>query len=234
MFFSLNRKISNFSTEILKFTALKWPYISCTFFRNYLSLGISPFLIHNEIPMLNLNGLYKNAAFEKRYTWSLVGGPTKEFGRQITVRQNSSAASMPTRSVNQDSIMSSFVSDLNAMPHNILKEFDEHGGTYEKSFRSNFGRTNIRKICPCNEHPLKLPHFYIVKLGYAGAYLFLLFLLQNINKHYHMPVCTTLSFGLMMFKFVLRSYTSNAVTPNALQLNQGPVVKNVVSLLRCR
>ena len=31
-----------------------------------------------------------------------------------------------------------------------------------------------------NEYPLK-PHFYIVKLGYAGIYLFFLFLLQNIN-----------------------------------------------------
>ena len=29
----------------------------------------------------------------------------------------------------------------------------------------------IRKTCPCNEYPLK-PHFYIVKLGYAGVYLF--------------------------------------------------------------
>ena len=40
----------------------------------------------------------------------------------------------------------------------------------------------IRKTCPCNEYPLK-PHFYIVKLGYAGVYLFL-FLLQNIDCGY--------------------------------------------------
>ena len=26
------------------------------------------------------------------------------------------------------------------------------------------------------------PHFYIVNLGYAGVYLFFLFLLQNINR----------------------------------------------------
>ena len=31
--------------------------------------------------------------------------------------------------------------------------------------------------------PLK-PHFYIVKLGYAGVYLFFLFLLQNIDCGY--------------------------------------------------
>ena len=42
---------------------------------------------------------------------------------------------------------------------------------------------DIRKTCPCNEYPLK-PHFYIVKLGYAGVYLFFLFLLQNIDCGY--------------------------------------------------
>ena len=41
----------------------------------------------------------------------------------------------------------------------------------------------IRKTCPCNEYPLK-PHFYIAKLGYAGVYLFFLFLLQNIYCGY--------------------------------------------------
>ena len=40
--------------------------------------------------------------------------------------------------------------------------------------------TFIRKTCPCNIYPLK-PHFYIVKLGYEGVYLFFLFLLQNID-----------------------------------------------------
>ena len=38
----------------------------------------------------------------------------------------------------------------------------------------------IRKTCPCKVYPLK-PHIYIVKLGYAGEYLFFLFLLQNIH-----------------------------------------------------
>ena len=41
----------------------------------------------------------------------------------------------------------------------------------------------IRKTCPCNEYPLK-PHFYMVKLGYAGVYLIVLFLLQNIDCGY--------------------------------------------------
>ena len=42
----------------------------------------------------------------------------------------------------------------------------------------------IRKTCPCNEYPLK-PHFYIEKkLGFAGVYLFFLFLLQNIDCGY--------------------------------------------------
>ena len=48
--------------------------------------------------------------------------------------------------------------------------------------RINGMLVSIRKTCPCNEYPLK-PHFYIVKLGYAGAYLFL-FLLQNIDCGY--------------------------------------------------
>ena len=34
-----------------------------------------------------------------------------------------------------------------------------------------------------NVYPLE-PHFYIVKLGYAGVYLFFLFLLQNIDCWY--------------------------------------------------
>ena len=36
------------------------------------------------------------------------------------------------------------------------------------------------KTCLCNVYPL-IPHFYIVKLGNAGVYLFFLFLLQNID-----------------------------------------------------
>ena len=33
----------------------------------------------------------------------------------------------------------------------------------------------IRKTCPCNVYPNK-PNFYIEKLGYAGVYLFFLYL----------------------------------------------------------
>ena len=38
---------------------------------------------------------------------------------------------------------------------------------------------HVREMCT----PLK-PHFYIAKLGYAGVYLFFLFLLQNIDCGY--------------------------------------------------
>ena len=41
----------------------------------------------------------------------------------------------------------------------------------------------IMQTCPCNVYPLE-PHFYIGKLGYAGVYLFFLFLLQNIDCGY--------------------------------------------------
>ena len=41
----------------------------------------------------------------------------------------------------------------------------------------------IMKTCPCKVYPLK-PHFFIVKLGYTGVYLFFLFLLQNIDCGY--------------------------------------------------
>ena len=40
-----------------------------------------------------------------------------------------------------------------------------------------------KKTCPCNEYSLK-PHLYQAKLGYAGVYLFFLFLLQNIDCGY--------------------------------------------------
>ena len=51
------------------------------------------------------------------------------------------------------------------------------------TFIINCQVTFIRKTCPCHKYPLK-PHFYIVKLGYAGVYLFSLFLLQNIDCGY--------------------------------------------------
>ena len=42
---------------------------------------------------------------------------------------------------------------------------------------------NITKTCPCNIYPLE-PHFHIAKMGFAGVYLFSLFLLQNIDCGY--------------------------------------------------
>ena len=46
-----------------------------------------------------------------------------------------------------------------------------------QNFKSNFAS------CPCNVYPIE-PHFYIAKLGYAGVYLFFLFLLQNVDCGY--------------------------------------------------
>ena len=42
---------------------------------------------------------------------------------------------------------------------------------------------HIMKTCPYNMYPFE-PHFYTAKLGYAGVYLFFLFLLQNIDCGY--------------------------------------------------
>ena len=42
----------------------------------------------------------------------------------------------------------------------------------------------IKKTCPCNVYPLE-PHFYMEKLGFAGVYLFFLFLLQNMDCGTH-------------------------------------------------
>ena len=46
-----------------------------------------------------------------------------------------------------------------------------------------FSMIIIMITCPCNIYP-RIPHFYIAKLGYAGVYLFFLFLLQNIDFGY--------------------------------------------------
>ena len=62
----------------------------------------------------------------------------------------------------------------NALPVRQAKKIILAGATFER---------NIRKTCPCNVYPLE-PHFYIVKLGFAGLCLFFLFLLQNIDCGY--------------------------------------------------
>ena len=41
----------------------------------------------------------------------------------------------------------------------------------------------IRITCLCDVNPI-LPHFYIVKLGFTGVYLFFLILIQNIDCGY--------------------------------------------------
>ena len=41
----------------------------------------------------------------------------------------------------------------------------------------------ITRTCLYNVDPLE-PHFYIVKLGFTGAYIIFLFLLKNINCGY--------------------------------------------------
>ena len=56
---------------------------------------------------------------------------------------------------------------------------EEQGGMYLNITYDCF----ITKTCPCNVYPL-IPHFYIAKLGFAGIYLFFLFLLKNIDFGY--------------------------------------------------
>ena len=42
-----------------------------------------------------------------------------------------------------------------------------------KGVRNHLKPLNIRKTCPCNEHPLT-PHFYKGKVGFTGVYIFFL------------------------------------------------------------
>ena len=65
--------------------------------------------------------------------------------------------------------------------HKALILSDSKG--YYLSEQANKSDLIIRKTFPCKEYPAK-PHFYIVKLGYAGVYLCFLFLLQNIDCGY--------------------------------------------------
>ena len=57
---------------------------------------------------------------------------------------------------------------------------------------------NIRKTCPCNAYPHK-PQFHIVKLGYAGVYLFFLIFAPKhrlwvlVRTAYHVPTIYVLS-----------------------------------------
>ena len=57
----------------------------------------------------------------------------------------------------------------------------EHG--YIDQYLKNARPLHITKTSPCNKDPLT-PHFYIVKVGFTGVYIFFLFLLQNIDCGY--------------------------------------------------
>ena len=71
--------------------------------------------------------------------------------------------------------------------HVTYQSFSISGPTNYKlrigTYSGTAGNKIIRKTCPCNVYPPE-PHFYIAKLGYAGVYLFFLFLLQNIDCGY--------------------------------------------------
>ena len=85
--------------------------------------------------------------------------------------------------MSEDSNLPSAIRDSDAV--------DDNSTVGPLSGRSSSGTGEIRdepsgiitKTCPCNVYPLE-PHFYIAKLGFAGVYLFFLFLLQNIDCGY--------------------------------------------------
>ena len=54
------------------------------------------------------------------------------------------------------------------MINNLMVHVLESGDKSQTLQRKTFLKYLIRKTCPCNEYPLK-PHFYLVKLGYAGV-----------------------------------------------------------------
>ena len=61
--------------------------------------------------------------------------------------------------------------------------------------------TIITKTCLYNFDPLK-PHFYKVKLGFTGVYIFFLFLLKNIDCGYSFePLASTENFQFLEVKF---------------------------------
>ena len=70
-----------------------------------------------------------------------------------------------------------FLSFRQVISRKVAATYTEYSHSYVKEVSS------ITKTCPCNKYPLK-PHFYIVKLGYAGVELFFLFLLQNRDCGY--------------------------------------------------
>ena len=80
-------------------------------------------------------------------------------------------------------------------------------------------RIYIMKTCPCKVHPLK-PHFYIVKLGYAGyVYLFFLFLLQNIDCGYSLEPIYVLSKNKKTIKHFLTKFSFFTTEKNLCTLH---------------
>ena len=80
-------------------------------------------------------------------------------------------------------------------------------------YTCTLGDINIRKTCPCNEYPLKT-HFYIVKLGYAGVYLFFLFLLQNIDCGYSLELPQNAASHLGLFCLHRKKSSKNQIKKN--------------------
>ena len=68
------------------------------------------------------------------------------------------------------------ICEWNIVMHFHLQMCFNNTGTRELSY-------TIMQTCPYNVYPIE-PHFYIEKLGFAGVYLFFLFLLQNIDCGY--------------------------------------------------
>ena len=61
-----------------------------------------------------------------------------------------------------------------------VSDFKQH---YKYIKKDTQKKTTITNTCLYNFDPLK-PHFYMVKLGFTGAYIFFLFLLKNIDCGY--------------------------------------------------
>ena len=79
----------------------------------------------------------------------------------------------------------------------ISYKLNERLKYYEITFRCIHGDKNLVSRDIAKYTPLK-PHIYIAKLGYAGVYLFFLFLLQNIDCGYSLEP-SHLSEELLLF-----------------------------------
>ena len=56
----------------------------------------------------------------------------------------------------------------------MVVDDDDDGRTPEDAYTAvSPSEPHIMKTCPCNEYPLT-PHFYLVKLGFIGVFIFFL------------------------------------------------------------